>query len=38
MIDSILIPITDHDRSISFYTDILGFEVRADFTPGLGMR
>jgi len=38
MIDSIVIPIPDHDRSISFYTDILGFEVRADFTPGLGMR
>jgi catechol 2,3-dioxygenase-like lactoylglutathione lyase family enzyme len=41
MIDSIaniVVPVTDHERAIAFYRDALGFEVRADFTPGPGMR
>jgi predicted enzyme related to lactoylglutathione lyase len=41
MIDSIVsivVPVTDYDRAISFYKDLLGFEVHADFTPSAGMR
>ena len=37
-IASIVIPVTDHDRAISFYSGVLGFEMRADFTAGPGMR
>lgn len=37
-IASIVIPIADHERAISFYRDILGFEIRSDFTPAPGMR
>jgi len=32
------IPVTDHDRAIAFYTDLLGFEVRRDAAFGAGMR
>jgi predicted enzyme related to lactoylglutathione lyase len=41
MIDSIaniVVPITDHERSIPFYRDLLRFDLRADYTPGPGMR
>jgi lactoylglutathione lyase len=37
-IASVVVPITDHDRAIAFYRDILGLELRADFTPAPGMR
>lgn len=37
-IASIVVPVSDHDVSIRFYRDVLGFEVQADFTPAPGMR
>jgi catechol 2,3-dioxygenase-like lactoylglutathione lyase family enzyme len=37
-ISNIVIPVTDHDRAITFYRDRLGFEMRADYTPTEGMR
>ena len=37
-IASVVVPVTDHERALGFYRDILGFEVRADFTPAPGMR
>ena len=28
----VIVPVSDQDRAIAFYTEILGFEVRADIT------
>ena len=35
---NVAIPVTDHDRAIGFYTDMLGFEVRFEATFGPGLR
>jgi len=35
---SVAIPVSDHDRSIAFYTETLGFEVVMDAVLGEGMR
>ncbi|MFG1921761.1 VOC family protein [Cryptosporangium sp. NPDC048952] len=35
---SVVVPITDHDRSIAFYVGTLGFRLRADFSPGPAFR
>lgn len=32
------IPVSDTDRSIAFYTEILGFELDHDISPGGGLR
>ena len=32
------IPVSDHDRAISFYVGQLGFDVRRDSTFGAGLR
>ena len=37
-IHTIVIPVTDHERAISFYTETLGFEVRRDASYGAGNR
>jgi catechol 2,3-dioxygenase-like lactoylglutathione lyase family enzyme len=34
----VIIPVSDQDRSLEFYTDKLGFEVRADVPFGEGDR
>jgi len=34
----VVIPVTDQDRSIQFYVDVLGFEKRADVPFGNGYR
>jgi catechol 2,3-dioxygenase-like lactoylglutathione lyase family enzyme len=33
-IQTVTIPVADQDRSLAFYTDVLGFEVRADNAYG----
>ncbi len=35
---NVAIPVSDHDRSIEFYTGTLGFEKRRDAPFGPGMR
>jgi catechol 2,3-dioxygenase-like lactoylglutathione lyase family enzyme len=35
---NVAIPVSDHDRSIAFYTRILGFETHRDATFGPGQR
>ncbi len=35
---NVAIPVSDHDRSIEFYTGTLGFEKRRDVPFGPGMR
>ena len=37
-IANIVIPITDQDRAITFYRDVLGLEIRADYPMGPGVR
>jgi predicted enzyme related to lactoylglutathione lyase len=32
------VPVTDHDRALAFYRDVLGCEVRMDSSFGEGMR
>src|SRR5689334_4374985 len=32
------VPVTDHERALGFYRDVLGFEVRLDATFGGSMR
>ena len=35
---AVIVPVTDQDRAIQFYTDKLGFEKRADIPFGRGER
>lgn len=35
---SVAVPVHDHDRSIAFYTEVLGFDVVMDAVLGGGMR
>ncbi|MCW2526613.1 MAG: hypothetical protein JWM76_1473 [Pseudonocardiales bacterium] len=37
-IASVVIPVTDQDRALTFYRDILGFDTRQDATYGAGIR
>ncbi len=37
-IGTIFVPVSDQDRAITFYTERLGFEKRADFGYGGDMR
>ncbi len=30
----VVVPVSDQDRAMAFYTNVLGFQVRADFTMG----
>jgi catechol 2,3-dioxygenase-like lactoylglutathione lyase family enzyme len=32
------VPVTDQDRALAFYTDVLGFETKMDFRFGAGER
>ena len=34
----VILPVSDQDRAIEFYRDVLGFELRADTPFGDGMR
>jgi catechol 2,3-dioxygenase-like lactoylglutathione lyase family enzyme len=38
VIANIVVPVADQERAITFYRDILGFELRADFAMGPGVR
>src|ERR1700750_1801250 len=35
---TVFVPVSDQDRAIAFYTDVLGFEQVADFTYAGGVR
>jgi catechol 2,3-dioxygenase-like lactoylglutathione lyase family enzyme len=35
---TVFVPVTDQDRAIAFYTEVLGFEQVADFTYADGVR
>lgn len=37
-VGTVFIPVTDQDRALAFYLDMLGFEKRADFAYGEGRR
>jgi len=37
-IGNIIIPTADQDRALTFYTDVLGFEKRAELSFGGGLR
>jgi predicted enzyme related to lactoylglutathione lyase len=37
-IGTIFVPVADQERALAFYADVLGFEKRADFTYGGGLR
>ncbi len=37
-LEVISVPVSDQDRAKAFYTDVLGFEPRADVAMGDGMR
>jgi catechol 2,3-dioxygenase-like lactoylglutathione lyase family enzyme len=37
-VGTIIVPVSDHERSIAFYTDRLGFEKRMDVAYGDGER
>jgi predicted enzyme related to lactoylglutathione lyase len=37
-IQTIPVPVSDHDRAVAFYGGMLGFETRADFRYGDGER
>ena len=37
-VSTVMVPVTDQDRAIEFYTDKLGFETRADIPFGDGER
>ncbi len=38
LVGSVFVPVSDPDRSLAFYVDLLGFEKLADFTYGDGVR
>jgi catechol 2,3-dioxygenase-like lactoylglutathione lyase family enzyme len=35
---TVIVPVSDQDRAIEFYTGVLGFETRSDFTYDTGER
>ena len=37
-VGTVMVPVSDQDRAIAFYTDTLGFETRADTPFGRGER
>jgi catechol 2,3-dioxygenase-like lactoylglutathione lyase family enzyme len=37
-VGTVMVPVSDQDRAIAFYTDKLGFELRADIPFGKGDR
>ncbi len=37
-VSTVMVPVTDQDRAIEFYTEKLGFETRADIPFGNGER
>jgi catechol 2,3-dioxygenase-like lactoylglutathione lyase family enzyme len=37
-VGAVFVPVTDQERALRFYLDILGFEKRVDFTYGDGIR
>jgi catechol 2,3-dioxygenase-like lactoylglutathione lyase family enzyme len=37
-VGTVMVPVSDQDRAIAFYTDKLGFELRADIPFGNGDR
>lgn len=37
-VGTVLVPVTDQDRALTFYLETLGFEKRGDFTYGEGSR
>ena len=37
-VGTVIVPVSDQDRAIAFYTDKLGFELRADIPFGNGDR
>jgi catechol 2,3-dioxygenase-like lactoylglutathione lyase family enzyme len=37
-VGTVIVPVSDQDRAIAFYTDKLGFETRADIPFGRGDR
>jgi catechol 2,3-dioxygenase-like lactoylglutathione lyase family enzyme len=37
-IGTVFVPVSDQERALTFYTEILGFAVRADFEYGGGHR
>lgn len=37
-VGTVFVPVTDQERALAFYLDMLGFEKRADFSYGKGRR
>jgi lactoylglutathione lyase len=37
-VGTVAIPVTDQDRAIAFYVDVLGFDKQLDVTTDTGMR
>ena len=37
-VSTVAIPVTDQDRAVSFYVEVLGFDKRVDVTTATGMR
>jgi len=37
-VGAVFVPVTDQERALAFYVDMLGFEKRADFVYGGGIR
>jgi catechol 2,3-dioxygenase-like lactoylglutathione lyase family enzyme len=37
-VGTVIVPVSDQDRAIAFYRDVLGFETRADMPYGNGER
>ena len=37
-VGTVFVPVSDQERALAFYRDTLGFEKRADFTYGGGLR
>jgi catechol 2,3-dioxygenase-like lactoylglutathione lyase family enzyme len=37
-VGTVFVPVSDQERALDFYTGTLGFEKRADFTSGGGLR
>src|SRR3954470_21971888 len=38
MVGTVFVPVADQERALRFYTETLGFEMRADFEYGGGHR
>ena len=37
-VGTLFVPVTDQERSLAFFVDVLGFEKRTDFVYGAGSR